>query len=503
MQDEILDTQTRLGVSAWARGGAAGLAGVFLGAGLSIVWQFALAHVLGAEGLGYISLATAVFILLTGLLPLGLDSSAMRYVSFHHARGEPGRSLGIIRRTCLGSLLISVLATALLIWRSDWIALRLFAKPELGRILQILLLGLPFAVLMQVLGSILQGFQRIGSRLFVQQILVPIFRLGGLLLLFLAPASILPVNVAAVMVVACVLGLLILAALVYRQSALMKTDIAPSGAPTSGLLGYSIRAFLGSAVEQISAALPIFLLGILSSSGEIAIFGVAFRAAMVLGLVLTSLNFIAAPAMSAFHATGNLRDLHSIYSLITRWALTLALPFFLMLIMLAPGIMAAFGPEFRAGTLVLQLLAAGQMLTVATGPCRSLLNVTDHQRRDVLDGLLAILLALGISLSLIPLYGSIGAAIGALSYLALVNLLGLIQARSVLRMQPYNAPFMKPLLSGLVAAAMAMGIQQLLSTAAVVGIPHRRGGCHPGGLLRLVARSKIRARRPARLEESS
>jgi O-antigen/teichoic acid export membrane protein len=466
MQDEILDPETRVNVSVWARGGAAGLIGIFLGVALSIAWQFALARLLGAAGLGDISLATTLLVLLTALLPLGLDMSAVRYVAFHYARRELGTTLAIMRITTFGSLLLSLVAAPLLVWQSDWIAFRLFAKPELGALLKVLLSSLPFAILMQVQGSILHGFQRIGTRLLVQQVLVQVFRLMGLLLLVLGLATLTTLSVAAVMVVASAIGALIMGVLVSQQSASLKLNSAAVGERASGLFRYSGRAVLNLTLEQLSAALPVFLLGIMSTSAQIGIFGVAFRAAVIVALQLGGLNFIAAPAMSASHATRNLSELRSLYTLITRWGLTLALPVFLILTMLASEIMAVFGQEFRAGALALQLLAAGQMLCVATGPCRSLLNVTDHQRVDVINNLLALALGTAIGLVLIPPYGALGAAAGAATYLMLVNLLGLIRARQVLHMHPYSVPVLKPLLAGLFAAGLAWGLRLALSFAA-------------------------------------
>ena len=463
MLADAVEVETKQNISSWARGGAVGLVGSFFGVALGLVWQFFLARILGPAGLGNFSLGFSVITVLSVLVPLGLDSGAMRYVSFHYSKKDMAGTAGVIKFTTRISILLSLLITPLLVWQSNWIAVEIFKKPDFTRVLQILLLGLPLFVVFQVLGSILQGFQRIGTQLFAQQILVPIFRLTGLLFVFYFIGSVNANNVSIVIVIACALGVLTLSVAVYRQYPVHEANKIRTAFPVTDLMRYSSQSLLMSAVEQIGNGSQVFLLGFFVSSSEIGIYAVAAKAAMVLGLFLISLNLIAAPAISALYARGNEIGMHSLYKVITRWAFTLALPFFLIIMILAPDIMAVFGSEFKAGAPVLQLIAIGQIINVATGPCGWMLNMTDHQHLNVLNNFLALLVAVALSLMLIPTYGAVGAALAVGSSTVLINLLRLLQVYRVLHFHPYNISFIKPIFAGLLAMLAVLWIDYVVS----------------------------------------
>lgn len=464
MLAEALEMERRQNISVWARGGAAGLLGNFSGVALGLVWQFALARILGPSGYGNISLGFSIVTTLALLLPLGLDSGAMRYISFHNSKRDFAQTAGVIQFSLGIPLLLSLVLTPILLWRAQWIAVEIFKKPELVGILYVFLWGLPLFITLQVLAAIMQGFKKIGMQLFVQQILVPILRLMGLITLVYILRSVTIDNVALIMVIAGGVGVLALSFAVYFYYPLRgQADEVHSEVPIVGLMGYSLQALLMSFVAEISNGSLIFLLGFFASSSEIGIYSVAVKAATVLGLFLVSLNLIAAPVISSQYARGDHIGMHSLYKVITRWAFTLALPFFLMIMILAPDIMEVFGREFKAGAPVLQLVAIGQIINVATGPCGWMLNMTDHQHLNLFNNFLALLIAIALSLKLIPLYGAIGAAVAMGSAIALTNLLRLAQVYDVLHIHPYNVSFLKPIFAGVLAVTISFGINGMVS----------------------------------------
>jgi O-antigen/teichoic acid export membrane protein len=448
-------------IALWARGGAVGLAGTVIGIALGLLWQFSLARTLGSAGLGNISLGTSVIAVLALLVALGMDSGGMRYVSFHHSEGDVARTAGVIRFTIGISLLSALLMLPVLIWRSNWIAVDLFKKPELANILRTLFVGLPLFTALQVMASILQGFRKIGTQLLVQQILVPLLRIVGLgALLFVRPVT--AENVSVVIVVASALGVLAISVAVYREYPLGSHSAIKPIVPAAGLMKYSSQALLMSAVAEIGNGSQTFLLGLFASSSEIGIYAVAVKASMILGLFLTGLNLVAAPGISGLYAKGDIQEMHSLYQVITRWAFALTLPFFLMTVIWAREIMSIFGPEFTTGAFVLQLISLGQIVNVATGPCGWMLNMTNHQYLNIWNNFLALLVAGALSLALIPRYGAIGAAISIGASIALINILRVLEVYQVLHIHPYNASFLKPILACFAAGIVALGTQGML-----------------------------------------
>jgi O-antigen/teichoic acid export membrane protein len=309
----------------------------------------------------------------------------------------------------------------------------------------------------------MQGFKEISTQLLIQQVLVPIFRLMGLLTIVFIIGVVSEENIALIIIIAGALGAFALSLAVYHRYPIRnRTDIRPI-VPLNDLMTYALQALLMSVVAEIGNGSQTFLLGLFASSSEIGIFAVAAKAAMILGLFLTSLNLIAAPTISSLYAKGDQKAMHTLYQVITRWAFALTLPFFLMTVVLAQEIMGIFGPEFRAGGPVLQLIALGQIVNVATGPCGWMLNMTNHQHLNVINNLMALLIAAVLSIKLIPLYGAIGAAIVMGISILFINLLRAIQVYRVLRMHPYNILFLKPIFAGLLSIIISFGLNHLAS----------------------------------------
>jgi O-antigen/teichoic acid export membrane protein len=82
-------------------------------------------------------------------------------------------------------------------------------------------------------------------------------------------------------------------------------------------------------------------------------------------------------------------------------------------------------------------------------------------------------LAIGLSLMLIPPMGIVGAAIAAVGSVALVNLLRVLEVALLVRITPYDAAWLKPLLAGalglgagLLAASLAGGSATVAGFAA-------------------------------------
>ena len=107
---------------------------------------------------------------------------------------------------------------------------------------------------------------------------------------------------------------------------------------------------------------------------------------------------------------------------------------FLVLFCAAGPILGIYGPDFVAGAISLQILAATWLLRSSLGPQEMLLNIAGRERTVTMVHVLAVVLSLVFSLALVPMYGITGAAIahaiawggtGVLLYQMVVRKLGL------------------------------------------------------------------------------
>ncbi|HEV8648314.1 MAG TPA: lipopolysaccharide biosynthesis protein [Actinomycetes bacterium] len=129
-----------------------------------------------------------------------------------------------------------------------------------------------------------------------------------------------------------------------------------------------------------SAQADLWIVGAFRPHPEVAVYGVAARAASVVAVPLLVVNAVLAPAVARLHAQGGTKDLERVL----RGTATLAsLPALAVLTVFAvagaPLLGLAYGAYYRAGGSVLTLLALGQAAGACAGSCGLTLAMTGRQ----------------------------------------------------------------------------------------------------------------------------
>jgi O-antigen/teichoic acid export membrane protein len=120
------------------------------------------------------------------------------------------------------------------------------------------------------------------------------------------------------------------------------------------------------------------------------------------------------------------------------------------------------------------ILALGQLVNAATGPCGTVLNMSGRVGLNMADNIAALLLNVLLNLWLIPAYGIIGAAVAWAVSLAVVNVARVLQVRAVTGALPVTAGMLKGLLAGLAALLAGLVVRLLVPgwpAQLAVGLP--------------------------------
>ena len=172
---------------------------------------------------------------------------------------------------------------------------------------------------------------------------------------------------------------------------------------------------LGALIETAALNIDIILVGLMDSLEDSALYFNAFRTAGLMTLISYAIVLVIAPMITrAFYA----REMRKAQLLATAsvWVgFSFALVVFLAFLLFGGPILSLFGPAYDDGKLVLVLLAIGLLADAATGPSRTLMMTTGHERTYVY-GLGAItLIGFVVQVLVLPYYGMVG--------LALVNMI--------------------------------------------------------------------------------
>jgi O-antigen/teichoic acid export membrane protein len=114
-------------------------------------------------------------------------------------------------------------------------------------------------------------------------------------------------------------------------------------------------------------------------------------------------------------------------------------PLYLLAITFGPVVLRVFGHSYSAGSGVMVLLGSTMLLASACGQVDVVLTSTGRSALSLANGLIALVVNVGVDLALIPHYGIMGAAIGWAAAIAASNLIPLAQLHHIVRLQPFGA----------------------------------------------------------------
>jgi O-antigen/teichoic acid export membrane protein len=395
------------------------------GAGLGFAFTVAVAQVLGARGAGLYFLALSAATIGAVLGRFGLDLALLRHVAVRASQADWAGLRGVHDLGLRLAAATSSAVSALLFLGAAWVANELFKKPELAQPLRLMSLSIvPFALL-NLQAESLKGLKRVGDAIFVQAVGVPL--IGLALILPMAEAA--GVNGATLAYLTAVSGVTLIAFWAWRR-ATAGYPPAVTALPTKGLLASCQPLLLVSLVHHaVLPWAPLFLLGIWASSAEVGVFGAASRVALLVSFMHITLNNVVAPKFAELYAKGDLHALGATARHSTFAILLLTSPLLLLLLFGGEWIMALFGPGFDRGALPLAILAVGQFFTLASGSAGHLLMMSGNERVYSAAVVLAGATQLLLGLFLIPVLGSIGAALATALTLAGLNLLSAMAVR--------------------------------------------------------------------------
>jgi O-antigen/teichoic acid export membrane protein len=174
------------------------------------------------------------------------------------------------------------------------------------------------------------------------------------------------------------------------------------------------------------------------------------------------------PFLAELYAQKNLEQMGRLYQTTTRWTLMTNLPIFLIMVLYPAPLLSIFGESFVAGAPALVILAYAELVNAGTGICGSIIDMTGYTKLKLINSVIWVVLLSVSNVLLIPRWEILGAAAATLISTATINLLRIVEVWILLRLQPYNRSFLKPLAAGLGAFVGAQILGQWLSADATL-----------------------------------
>jgi O-antigen/teichoic acid export membrane protein len=377
-------------------------------------------------------------------------------VAVHLADDDPAAVRGTVRLAVLVSGGAAALLGVLLAVAAPWLADRLH-DPALTGGLRLMALTLPAMTLCEAALAATRGWRSQRAFTLIGQVYEPVCRLLLTALLLIAGAGLTGAFWA---VVAAGWSAAALALLALRRRLRALDGQARTYQPRQ-LFSFSTVSWVSSLSSTGLIWLDTLLLGFFANP-DIGVYNVATRLVTVAVFVLAPLNAAFGPYLAHLHHQGRLDEVRRSYAAVTGWVVRLSLPAFAALLVFPGELLRLFGAAFVAGAAVTVILALGQMVNAATGPCGTVLNMSGRVALNMWDNLAALVLNVLLNLWLIPAYGIIGAAVAWAVSLAVVNAARVLQVRSLIQALPVSRGMLTGLLAGVAALGAGFAVKALL-----------------------------------------
>lgn len=387
------------------------------GAILGFTAQVVLARFLGAEGLANYFIALSLASVLAIIFCLGIPSITTATLSRLRAQGAINEAIAFVTNT--RRLVTYVTGTFIVV---GFVAIVLFFGHDTN-LRDTLLLGLscvPATVLLCLNGTTANAFSSFKTAYLPDLLVRPAL---ALLASGLIAASFLPSSVLTVLTIQAI-GLSIAAVAQHTAvGKIMQTELhdnAPSQTAPTG--DKSEMPWLKNALPMIPTALfmglfadvQILISGLFLTASDLAVFGICLKLVFLFGFVIQLTHQVFLPGMASAHGAGQFERRDADIGHANTIATIASLAALMGCAVLGDQILRIFFPDIGGGAIVLSLLALSQLIRALMGPTIQILTLTGFEKQTINVSAGALLLLAILNVTLIPMYGIIGACFAVL-----------------------------------------------------------------------------------------
>ena len=389
------------------------------GVSLTYLLQVVLARWMGKTEYGIYEYVMAWSLLLGIFAGLGLARTNLRLISEYRVREDWGRLRGLFKGSCsiilLAGCLIALVGTAILLLLDRDRSLA-YTTPLLIGVWLIPLQGL---VQLQLEAS--RALEDVTLAYAPYQIIWPVLILcGGLVVM----DSQIPIT--SIPMISLATGLLVV--VILGQRWLIGDKIDKEFEPAEPIYDYkewfsiSLVLLLQGSFIVILNQTDIVMVGNFLGPEQAGTYSAAIKTAMLISIILQTVNTVVAPAFVALYYQDDLLGLQKVVATVTAWIFWPSLILGILFMTFSHAILGIFGTDFVAVDWELKILVLGRVLDAVCGSVGCLMVMTGHQNQSVIVFGIAAAINLILNAVLIPLFGSLGAAIATTVSLVMWNI---------------------------------------------------------------------------------
>ena len=405
------------------------------GAVASFLFSLLITRSLGAAGSGYFAIAITSVTVVSYFVLCGLDYTVVRVAAGDLREGKRGEAWGAIRLAAIIILILGPVLAGLLWLLRQPFATDVLQQPQMANVLAIM----AWAMIPLALQRIASGALRVMGRTVTSQLIdgplgttLTALAMAWAVLQGQAGSILVPVTLhLAGATLSCVLAWV----LVRRTVSGWPKPVTPAALP---LLAAGVPILLSNLSGIFTEWYTTVAIGMYWPVETVGLYRVAWQFVALASLVQVMMDTLVGPRIAAAGRVGDKAEIASIARKAMAVSVLLGAPLFLLFFTVPEWLMSIFGPEFRSGAVILQILALGQLARVASGPAGTILVMTGNQRWILAYSGLGVLLCVAFAALLIPRYGAVGAAWATTATMALRHMIAALIVDRVLGIKVFR-----------------------------------------------------------------
>jgi len=321
-----------------------------------------------------------------------------------------------------------------------------FNMPQLGGVVRIFAIGVPFFAAIRVLVAVYRGFDSVKERVYFNDLMQFTLRIVML-------AAVVYLGLSLNWVVFAYLAPIVLTGLLFagytvRKFPAVKTSFVPA---RWELLVLSVPLLINGVLNQFMAWTDTVMLGYYKTAEIVGLYNGAVPVAQMISVILVSTTFMYVPIISQLHSKGKIVEMQRSYAVLTKWVFSATLPgFFLVFLFPSAVLTVLFGAEYSASAVALQILALGFFVHTFLGPNGMTMIAIGRTRILMWLSGISVVVNVVLNVLLIPQYGMAGAAVASAVSLTASNVLTSVKIYQYSGIHAFTWNYIKPVLAAVV-----------------------------------------------------
>lgn len=166
----------------------------------------------------------------------------------------------------------------------------------------------------------------------------------------------------------------------------------------------------------------VLMLGAMSTEESVGIYNAAFKIGMFVLIIIASINIVTGPKIAEFFVNKDIESLKKMIQRSTQLITLISLPIVFIMVFFSEFLLQFFGESYKAGSIVLVIIAISTFISALSGNVDQILNLTNNRRLLFKINLFVLTVNIILNYILIPLYDINGSAIASMISIIILNL---------------------------------------------------------------------------------